>query len=379
MGKKIFIVIFSAILLCPPLTNLFIDNVYRKTKENRKLASKPNFTLNRTNESSGLIKTLIFLEEFKSYTKKLDEYYSDGFVFKPQMFKLYCYLYTSLLKSNPIPEKVVAGNNGWFFLGERYSNPVKESKNILNFNEKETAIVEKNILKWKNWFVEREIDFYIAIPPNKHTVYNKYLPIIKNDIYINKTDQFKFICQKLDVNYVDMIGNDFDTNIILYSKTDSHWNDAGAYEGYKNLISEVELNHPQIYLLPMDSLNEKTEVVWEQDLTRMLMKKVKEEKIRFEVKNAKAAIMDDQLKVPKTYAYQPDTYEVRYQSNVNNLKVLIFRDSFSNALIKFISESFGESVFIWKNKLNKEIILKEKPDIVIAICVERSIDAFKYM
>lgn len=76
----------------------------------------------------------------------------------------------------------------------------------------------------------------------------------------------------------------------------------------------------------------------------------------------------------ENYFRKNDDYEKRYKSSVNNLKALIFRDSFSDAMIKFLKHSFGETVFIWHYTLDKELIEKEKPDIVIQIIVERNIE-----
>lgn len=65
---------------------------------------------------------------------------------------------------------------------------------------------------------------------------------------------------------------------------------------------------------------------------------------------------------------------IRYRNpSTNNLKVLIFRDSFTSGILPYLKESFGEILFIWDYKLNKELIEQEKPDILIHIIVERNI------
>jgi hypothetical protein len=91
----------------------------------------------------------------------------------------------------------------------------------------------------------------------------------------------------------------------------------------------------------------------------------------------KAHLQARQLPVPKNYERVPEDYEKRYKSNVNDLKVLVFHDSFTTALVPFIKESFGETVFIWKPNFNKTLIEKEKPDIVLQIVVERNLELLK--
>ena len=52
-------------------------------------------------------------------------------------------------------------------------------------------------------------------------------------------------------------------------------------------------------------------------------------------------------------------------------KAVIFGDSFSSQLIKFLAESFSRMVVVWQPNLDYSIILNEKPDIVISEQVER--------
>ena len=69
------------------------------------------------------------------------------------------------------------------------------------------------------------------------------------------------------------------------------------------------------------------------------------------------------------FQYGQNNYYKRYKSSHDDRpKVLIFRDSFSNATLSFLPESFSEVVYIWDNwnyRFNKDIIDIEKPDIVI--------------
>lgn len=52
-------------------------------------------------------------------------------------------------------------------------------------------------------------------------------------------------------------------------------------------------------------------------------------------------------------------------------KLLVFQDSFGEALLKFLSYHFRESVFIQSDSYSSAIIEKESPDVVIFEIVER--------
>lgn len=370
MRKYLFILFFIIIIFTPLVINYILPN-----KNNNHLNLNKNVLLKKTKEGTGIIKGLNFLDDIENYLKGFEKKFSNNFILENQLLKIYF-----LTKSNPKPNRAVEGKDGWLFVGDDFSKSIKESKNILNFNKEELILLERKIRNWNNWFSSNNIDFYVAVPPNKLSIYSEFLPVIDNTTQNKKSTQFGLICDKLGVNHINMLeGITSNKTEPLFIKADSHWNDLGAYIGYKNLISKMKIEYPFLNIIPMDSLDKISEIVRKQDLARMLLKNVEEEIIKFQVKNPKAKKMKKQLEIPKTYSANPRTYELRFKSNTNYLKVLIFRDSFSNALIKYLNETFGETVFIWQNKLDKEIIMKEKPDIVISICVERSIDAFKFM
>ena len=134
---------------------------------------------------------------------------------------------------------------------------------------------------------------------------------------------------------------------------------------------------PEFKNIKSVSLNEvdiKTKISWKEDLTNMLDISVKEIGEYYSVKNPKSQKIKSRLTIPDNYKRNPDTYERRYKSNSNDLKVLIFRDSFSSAMEKYLAESFGETVFIWSSIIDKKLIEKEKPDLVIHEIIERNID-----
>ena len=80
------------------------------------------------------------------------------------------------------------------------------------------------------------------------------------------------------------------------------------------------------------------------------------------------------MKIPKEYTFNPLMYESRYIKSSQPLKIIMFGDSFSPFLTKFLKEHFREIVVIWGYKFDEKIIIDEKPDIVILEIVERNID-----
>jgi hypothetical protein len=51
----------------------------------------------------------------------------------------------------------------------------------------------------------------------------------------------------------------------------------------------------------------------------------------------------------------------------------MFRDSFANALIPFLSESFERIVYVWHPDVNAHVVELERADVVIQEIAERSL------
>ncbi len=87
--------------------------------------------------------------------------------------------------------------------------------------------------------------------------------------------------------------------------------------------------------------------------------------------------IEGRLKKPNSHCiYNNDVVNrgnLRIYENTNTTlpKAVVFRDSFSTLLLKFLSESFSRLVAVWQPNLDYSIIEKEKPDIVISQQVER--------
>ena len=55
-------------------------------------------------------------------------------------------------------------------------------------------------------------------------------------------------------------------------------------------------------------------------------------------------------------------------------RAVVFRDSFSNALIPYLSENFRRVLFVWTRDVEAKYVLREKPDIVIQEIAGRLLD-----
>ena len=115
----------------------------------------------------------------------------------------------------------------------------------------------------------------------------------------------------------------------------------------------------------------------EDDLFRMLGFVDKEAYTFFKYsKEDSARMMPPILDIPDYFIRNHGntlTYESRYIKESSALMVIMFHDSFGEGMVKFIKESFEESIFIWSS-FDMDIIQKERPDVVILELAERDVE-----
>jgi hypothetical protein len=360
------VLVFGFILvLCLPLKKMVMDNKNEVlTSENRKSASFPKFSIRGQSNPYQYIIT---------YTDSINNYYSDHMGFRSELLSIYRFCKLSLFNVSPYNEKVVKGKDHWYFLGYSLGDEIKESKGVTYFSEAQLELIENNLKTIDEDCKEKGIKLYMAVAPNKLSVYGQYLPIIQSE-HPTKLEQLMTRMKKDHINIIDL-KRDFAhyADKRLFYLNDTHWNFFGAFLGYRTLIDFILQDFPDLKVLSIDDFKLDTTTREYGDLTRMLSMNIPEEcvimKPKFE-SNTRREL--NKLPVPYDCIF-PDKYEIRFIKSGCPHKVLIFRDSFFTDIIPFVKESFGASVFIWY-AYDKHLIDIEKPDIIIYEVVERDID-----
>lgn len=375
--NKVLIVGFVIVITLPIIVDMVGIETGQTITENRRIEPMPSLEINYSSSPGLIVNVKPIYSACVRFIRKFDDHYSSTFGFRSNLLQLYSGVKRTIFHTDPLPQKVVEGSDGWYFLGDENSNVIKESKGIENFSREELKASLQKILNHQSWLRKQGIDFYLAVAPNKLSIYGEYLPIQKSE----KETQLEqlSVASRNNFNFIDLKSHfSLARHARLYHKTDSHWNDYGAFLAYTALTEKIKADFPEVNCLKQSDFLIDTTLSYQQDLTRMLFLNVKEEVITFKQKYPdRAIIQKKELNVPKNYDRAPSDYERRYKSDTNKLKVLVFHDSFTINLIKFLKESFGETVFIWRHNFDEELIQREKPDIVIQIVVERNLDILR--
>ena len=360
--KKALPIIFVLFIFFFFLNNFFTFTKDTTNKENRTLAKMPDFDINHLD----------------GFPAKFETYYNDNFKLRNLFIKSYNILYQNYYKISPIPNQVTFGKNDWYFYngisGAVYRGIERFSKDELN-DFKDELLYRKHYLEAKG------IKYYFVILPTKYSIYPEYIP--NNITRLSKetlADQVMGVFgNNGEINILDMRPVLLDAkkhNIRLFQKTDSHWNYAGAYFCYVNLIEKMKKDFPQFQPLELDKFV--VDSVWQAggDLTKMLgLEDVIRELDVKVIPNYKTTVAEGKKHNYNTGGLSPakDFEVVKINPKLKAPKALVIRDSFTWLLINFFPEHFSKSVYIfdsWEYKLNEDIVEIEKPDVVLNIVLE---------
>lgn len=309
--------------------------------------------------------------------KPINGNFERNFPLKEDYFKLYTKIKEDFYHVNFVSDKVIELKDGWLFCGDEYGNNLSESLHFLNFNNKELDVLKNDLKEKKEWCLKNNINYYLAVAPNKESVYSNLIPIKKLE-QDSKMQQLEKMCNTLNVNFINL-GASFPKNgeQLLYHKTDTHWNEYAAYFGYKEIIETInKVNKVNISPIPISNYNIINSDIIIGDLDEIRGRIPQEPLVSLVPNNFIPSFKElkKTLPIPEGYEFDPTAYERRYSSPNKKLKIIVFGDSFSGYLVQFLRENFKETLFIWSHTFNKELILNEKPDIIIHEFVERNVD-----
>ena len=272
-------------------------------------------------------------------------------------------------------KKVLIGKQKWLFYTQ--DNVIEDYRGLFPFSDAELAQWKNTLEQRKKWLAEQGIAYQCIIAPNKTSIYPEYLPdaVIKFR-YKTPLDQLvDYLSKNSSVQILDLRAklSTQKKKGLLYYKTDTHWNERGAFIAYRAIIDQLRTFFPQLKAIEVHDLELGAQSYFSGDLASMLglQNDYFEERPLYRLRRIQAHRVGSE---PKGFSQAPFTMVTK---NQNNPRAIVFRDSFASALVPFLSENFSSITYFWqrwdKSVPIVQIIEKEKPDIVLEEIVERFI------
>jgi hypothetical protein len=323
------------------------------------------------------------LKHLDKFPKQFSEYFDDTLKIKDDLVLLNSLFKIKILGQSSINSKVIIGSEGWLFLK---NDPLKYYQNDPPYTSGHLDSLRTILKRRAHWAREHGMKFYFVIAPNKHFIYDDHLPSIYRKTSGNdRTDRIvEFMKNDTEITIIDLrkVLLQHKSPTPLYFKTDNHWNALGAYYGYTEIINTIKKDFPMVgppvdlkdFSIDSSEVRAGMESMlmdmehWYTDNRIKLIPKFKEKGI-------------DGVKM--NYIFNgwfpyPDDYEIDKETGIDSLPTaVVIRDSYSDYLIPYLKEHFKRSVYIfdaWRYKENRNIINKEKPNMIMLIVLDNGIE-----
>ncbi len=370
-------ILFFLILIAAPSLGQFAgfsDTGFIKTTELRNPAACPEWPAEQ--------------DQWKTFPKQLDSFVNDHFGFRAWLTTLNNSVMALLGRSGS--KRVIIGKDGWLF--------VRDLRLIGDERREKRPMTDRKMEKWihavhqrKGWLEARGARLITAVVPATHSIYPEYLPSWAQRPEPNRLEQFsRRFAEHPELPFVDLLTPILEekarSNVLLYQKTDSHWNALASFLAYRTIMDKVRENLPAVPVV--ESADVRFIDIEPENgggLSRMLstFRGFTEPPYTGIQVSTPLQIQSAKIKTDTGWEKCSYTDTVIKMMNVSILKTgvedapraLIFRDSFSTALIPFFARSFSEIMLDHnrQNTLNKDLVDTFRPDVVLFIFIESSL------
>lgn len=340
-GKKCYIGIFVMILAVPFLgmpfyrTDMSVEKRYAQARPKLKQDGKWNAA---------------YFDEWESYV-------SDHFAFRQEMATVDALLLSSVFHVSNT-EKVVVGKQGWLYFQETMDDYLGRNR----LSEREIHNCAKVLALLQEGAEAEGCQFVAAIAPNKNSLYPEYMP----GRYVKESDEnnVSHLVPELarqGVHFVNLHEAFGSAGRVLYHKLDSHWNNEGAVLACDRLLDSLGKEHIDYTQEPYH-----VEKNFSGDLKGMLYPKWN--------------LLDDNVIYEREHIYSyvgdvtsTEDMMIETENDEADGSVVMFRDSFGNALLPYVADAYGHGFFTKGVPFRTDLIRQYDADTMILEIVERHI------
>lgn len=343
MKYRIFILIFFLLCVIPAAGMLLVGPA--QPAANETLPQPPAL---HTPEGS-FNKNL--LDEFSSY-------FEERFAFRQEMITASRTLSAAVFRTST-EEKVILGKEGWLFYGET----LDDYERVNPMTDREIWSAAHSLALFQEACEAQGVNFLFTAAPNKNTLYGEYMPD-RYPVADRETDLSRLTAALAEegVPYADLLTPLLDQEEILYRKQDSHWTQKGAALAGDTILAALNRESPAFFAGPFEE-------VWQAkgDLYEMLFPAGKE------LDRDEVYAWDFTFTYTTPIRSVEDT-QIRTACAGKSGRLVMFRDSFGNALYPFLAESFETACFSRVTPYDITCIQQEQADTVVIELVQRNLD-----
>ena len=268
------------------------------------------------------------------------------------------------------------GKDDWLFLGNSYNRTVEKLKLAIEPKRSEVEDIYSTMSQISESAARSNTKVALLVGPNKSTIYSEYLP---TKFKPSPKRYFGFFAEAL-ADIPNLILHDPTDDLLrnkhvegkLYYRTDTHWNNKGAFLAYGDLLKQVGSPIPKVSFSLGSSY--KGDLVGISKLEKFPLHA--DDNWNFTIDQNFNLERQKIQNLPLSEAFGEQ--EVVVNSNpLSNMRVWVVGDSFTRALKPYIESTFREVNYLGHlterlRNLSSDLDSASKPDLVIIVRVERS-------
>jgi len=216
-------------------------------RENRPPAPMPAFSIQKAS--------------IQRFPARFEDYFQDRLPARDGLLDWHARLKVDWLDS-PSTEKVILGRDGWLFMNEEKS----ECQGRAVSPQEQCRLWAQAFRQRRDWLARRGIEYVVVLTPEKHSVYPEYLPDVCRHSHVLsaaellaeelRADPEMNVLALRDVLKEERGHRSFavseNVRCLLFFRTDTHWNDEGAYVSYCALVERLAMRWPEMRPLERD-------------------------------------------------------------------------------------------------------------------------------
>jgi hypothetical protein len=328
-----------------------------------------------------------------AWTEEWDAYMTDRLGFRKQVLVSGQWLKWKLRLPTA---RVIWGKNDWAFLHTFFEvNMPAYLRGTVVWDQKVVNRFVRIMERRRDWLAEQGIPMLIVVSPVKGSVYPEYLPEgiqpvapTMRELMFKEIDRTGSDLRVVDL-LPDLLAAKSKEAFPLYFSTDTHWNEIGARVAYETIIRELNPLYPNLEPIPRDALQSTPVACIGLDLGVLsslanFMHDTRYDTIPSGDTHIQYAVVDGKREEPHPefgfhLSHTDGTLPVRVVTDRSDRpKVLVYRDSYMNAMSYYFNETFSEVHYHhhYGMQFDPQPVLDIKPDLVIYQFLERALLQF---
>lgn len=256
-------------------------------------------------------------------------YFEDHFAYRTELVTADAMLRGKIFQVSA-DDGVIAGTDGWLYYMDSLDDYL--GRNLMS--DRAIYNVAHTLSMMQTYVEQTGRKFIFTVAPNKNSLYNEHMPYYYKKVSDEQNiDRLRTALEAEGINYVDLFSVFEEAEGVFYHQRDSHWNNMGAAMAAEELFEALEMESKT-----WTDAEYEVRCDFEGDLDAMLY--------------PNAVTPEDEIYFTEDFVYE---YVGEVESNfdpqiqtTNAEKsggLLMYRDSFGNALLPFMADEFGTATF----------------------------------